>query len=179
MKHFLFYTAFISLLLSFAACSNDSSESPVVLSYFRGLENDTTVCIEQYVDYDKCISPRGSVYNMEDLTQVLSYQCLFQLEKGNGYGNMDMLLAPLQTGVYKIQSVENPLYDRKESHLILRADHKTYQPGTSPFTVIVEEIDPTLEIHFPHITGKMEGTLYNTENPRDSITFKKVEFRIW
>ena len=84
-----------------------------------------------------------------------------------------------QTGVYKIQSVENPLYDRKESHLILRADHKTYQPGTSPFTVIVEEIDPTLEIHFPHITGKMEGTLYNTENPRDSITFQKVEFRIW
>lgn len=179
MKHSLFYTAFISLLLSLAACSNDSSESPAVLSYFKGLENGTAVCIEQHVDHDKRICPQKSEYNMEDWTQVLSYQCLFQLDKGNGYGNMNMQLAPLQTGEYKIQSVEYPLYDPRQSHLILQADNKIYQPGTDPFIIVVEEIDPTLETHFPHITGRMEGTLYNTENPEDFITFKEVEFRIW
>lgn len=179
MKHFLFYTTFISLLLSFAACSEDSPESPIVLSYFRGLENDTVVCLEQHVDYDRCISPRHSVYDTEDWTEITSYQCLFQLDKGNGYGKMRLQLAPLQTGIYKIQTVEYPLHELKKSHLVLETDNKTYQPGTDPFIVVVEEIDPTLETHLPHITGQMEGTLYNMENPRDSITFKKVEFRIW
>lgn len=178
MKHHMYSVMMIlTAALTLISCDKNEEEEKPILSYFRGMENDMPINIEQNVDYDARIKPHSSI--RESSGRILSYNFTFSLDQGNGLGNLDVMLAPLRMGLYKIPAVDILFFSGFESQVAVFLDGKTYQPHKNPFIIAIDYIDPTLETSFPHIKGRMEGVLYNGKNLKDSITFKNVEFRVW
>lgn len=88
----------------------------------------------------------------------------------------------MHKGKYDMTPVTN--YDEFRSEATILGTNVKYKPSKAPFEVTIDSIlaykdDPNIDWGFPRITGTMKGIMYNTENPKDSIEFKDIKFRVW
>lgn len=183
----LVLSSFIVCLSVLVACSND--DTPVVKeilpvhNYFRGYVNDEYVCIEQNVNWDTRIYHTSSERMGEDITyydwRVKFSDDYKDFEEVKSSPGLYIQLTPLRIAEYAIMA-DSMGWKKNAIHLSMDNGNVQYVPNPrKPFQLIVNGIyKGSLITDAPLICGTMEGTLYNSTNPNDSITFHDVEFQV-
>lgn len=194
MTRKLFSATLLAVLLAcFNACDNDTDEAPLpgalpyTKSYFVGLMNDSLISIKQDSYYDFRIDPLLYVpqdpyyQSMEVNGWLIKFAADYHDEP---WAAMYLQWGPIKAGTFEITSQR--IFDADTSERVpyieLSTKSATYICSPDhPFLLQVDDVDyenaslPS----FPIVTGRMEGTLYNKDTPKDSVTFKDVEFRLW
>lgn len=194
MNRKLFSATLLAVLLAcFAACNNDNDEAPLpgalpyTKSYFVGLMNDSLINIKQDSYYDFRIDPLIYVsqdpyfQSMEINGWLIKFAADFD---DDPWAKMYLQWGPIKSGTFEItsQRICDVNTSERVPYIELNTKDKTYICSPEhPFLLQVDDVDyeNASITSFPIVTGRMEGTLYNEDNPKDSITFKEVEFRLW
>ena len=182
---FLFF--FLSVFLfAFSACSEDDTpleEPQPVFSYFRGYIDDKYMEIEQGSVMDSRIHLDQVSYIGDSITRCCWHinfaQDFRNYEERKNAPTLSIQLAPLRLSDNYITS---DVFDNEaaiEYHSRDNINNITYTPKPDrPFYIYINGIfNMTRLAHDPVIWGTMEGTLYNPEDPKDSIVIHDVEFR--
>lgn len=168
-------------ILCLSGCSRDediSIDTRPLLSYFKGIVNDESILYEQRDRWDNKIWCSSVTKFGGKIIRVGWYMNL--LNQSNDTIKINIALFPVRKGLYEI--VPPIDYDNSYSEIEIRyATYKgqnvRYRPSEqSPFQVYINNIDDSYDS--PIITGRMNGILYNRENPKDSIEIKEASFRI-
>lgn len=180
MKHLSYFIS-ILLLMSFTACSDDDDfervETPWNFGYFKGDLNDKPISIEN-TDYDLLI--HDSIYILKyikaDGTTLDEPEEQFGfsvLVFGEDEPELGIFLAPLKKRKYEIKGD----YHAPDSSMFsIQSDKVKYFPIKEPVKLEITDIRYPEPGRIPIIEGKMEGVLYNLNNPQDSIIFKNITF---
>lgn len=175
---------FLVLSLSLSSCNNDESTPALpTFGYFEGMINNKYIKLEEKSQNDMILFNDYSVSNEDS---VASYGVAINIPKENtGDKKMSIYiyLSPLSRQLYEI----GPTYDidLPFTRIELHTDSDTeYKPNKTPFKINIDTIvshkdDPKIMSRSPRISGRMEGVMYNTQSPQDSIIFKNVKFRVW
>ena len=171
MKKFIYSFSLMVVLSTLFACNNNDApaieEKPLpVYSYFRGYLNN------EYINID----------SMEDTIFLFNWYVNFAEDFNNAeeLHHAPMLtiqLAPLRMGQYNITS--GITYNGETAIYLGKNGTIKYIPNPKhPFKLYLNGIYKTSpHSNNPCISGTMEGVLYNSLNPNDSIVFHNVEFR--
>lgn len=180
MKHLSYFIS-ILLLVSFAACSDDDdferAETPWNFGYFKGELNNKPISIVNS-DYDRLI--HGSIYIesyikadgtiLDEPEERFGFSVMIF---GEGEPELGLSFIPLNKGKYEIKGD----YHTSDSSMIsIQSDKVKYYPIKEPVKLEITDIRYPAPGHIPIIEGKMEGVLYNLNNPQDSIIFKNITF---
>ena len=186
MKKFIYSFSLMVALSTLFACNNNDApaieEKPLpVYSYFRGYLNDEYVNIEQNTVWDDRIFLQKTA-SMEDTIFLFNWYVKFaedfnNTEELHHAPMLTIQLAPLRMGQYNITS--GITYNGETAIYLGKNGTIKYIPNPKhPFKLYLNGIYKTSpHSDNPCISGTMEGVLYNSLNPNDSIVFHNVEFR--
>lgn len=180
---FLFFSLSI-FFFTFAACSEDEipiEEPQPVFSYFRGYINDEYMEIEQGSTMDNRIHLHHITYRGDT---ILS--CYWHITFARDFRNdeerknapkLHVQFAPLRQGDYYVTS--NAFLKQETAIRYISSNNISYVPKPDrPFYIYVNGIFKRIRLDTDTVIwGTMEGTLYNLENPKDSIVIHDVAFR--
>lgn len=179
MKYINYFTALL-FVFSLISCENKDEpevpeEYPYYFGYFDGKVNNQQISLknERYKSY---LWSSYSIFN-----DIERYEFMVSLDGDDRKTVLRVYLAPLAEGPHEITS---GWYAEDFAHYtsIIKSDNegkttaKYYPSPDNPVVVEVESIVFKSSSVIPFIKGKIEGTLYNTENPDDFIVIKDVEF---
>ena len=167
MKKFIYSFSLMVVLSTLFACNNNDApaieEKPLpVYSYFRGYLNNEYINIEQNTVWDDRIFLQKTA-SMEDTIFLFNWYVNFAEDFNNAEElHTSGITYNGETAIYlgkngTIKYIPNPKHPFK---LYLNGIYKTSPHSNNPC-----------------ISGTMEGVLYNSLNPNDSIVFHNVEFR--
>lgn len=180
MKHLSYFIS-ILLLVSFVACSDDDDfervETPLNFGYFKGDLNNKPISIEN-TEYDRLIHGRVYILNyikadgtiLDEPEEHFGFSVMIF---GEGEPELGVSLSPIKKGKYDIKGD----YHFSDSCMIsVQSDEVKYFPIKEPVKLEITDIRYPAPGRVPIIEGKMEGVLYNLNNPEDSIIFKNITF---
>lgn len=180
MKHLSYFIS-ILLLVSFAACSDDDdferAETPLNFGFFKGELNNKPISIENS-DYEHLIHGRIYIlnYRKADGTILDEPEERFGFSVmvfGEGEPELGLNFTPLKIGKYEMKGDCQP---SDSSMISIQSDKVKYFPIKEPVKLEITDIRYPEPGRAPIIEGKMEGVLYNLNNPQDSIVFKNITF---
>ena len=188
------YKVFFIVLCAMAcvclhSCSDNEDEMPsgvlpCTASYFIGEMNDSLIDIRQNSIYDYRIYP--SLYVPSTTIQPVDITG-WQIKMASDYhdepwGTLYVQWGPMGMDSFEITSSKLAIEGERVPCVNLEiSDKKRYScRAENPFKLYIDEVLPNdFLASFPVVSGRMEGTLYNEEDPDDCITFKNVTFRLW
>lgn len=180
MKHLSYFIS-ILLLMSFTACSDDDDfervETPWNFGYFKGDLNDEPISIEN-TDYGHLIHGRIYILNyikadgtiLDEPEERFGFSVMVF---GEGEPELGLNFTPLKIGKYEIKGDYHP---SDSSMISIQSDKVKYFPIKEPVKLEITDIRYPEPGRAPIIEGKMDGVLYNLNNPQDSIIFKNITF---
>lgn len=120
-------------------------------------------------------TPNGCKYWINDNSVRLNLPSQYK----GGWG-LKVQLLPLASRLYAIQGDSFPLDSSMVSfeHQDYSANLTTYFPLKKPLKVTITRYERPKDVICPIIEGTMEGTVYNINNPHDSIEVKDFTFDI-
>ena len=194
MKPIYHYLLLPALLFSLAACNNDDEEPYVPgpyswdFGYTRGKLNGKEFSLQnEGGQIGRHIPFAGSIFTNYGKGQT-SYGTNIPITKGqDGPNNKGMVygfsvhIAPVECGDFDVVSPVPDIFnncdicfwDERNGN-----DKKTYKALKQPLKLHISRAESMGYVSIPFIEGVMNGILYNTENPNDSIIVENVEFGV-
>lgn len=178
-----------------SGCSNNETEptEPApnlsTRAYLKGTVNGNNVDVEQKKWTDYSISPtamtrtyKNGYYDRMDSLSYYQWRTFFTLGKDERKYALSISLTDIHERNYIIVPDQNQGEASVSLVDMTNQDKQTIyelKPGTT-FKVRLNHFDMTSSQYrnFPLLEGSFEGTLYNTKEPEDSITFQNMQFMI-
>lgn len=178
-----------------SGCSNnemeptESDENLLTRAYLKGTVNGDSIIIEQKKWTDYSISPttmtrtyKNGDHDRMDSLCYYQWRTFFTLRKNERKYALSISLTDIHERNYIIVPNQDKEGTRVNLVDITNKDNQSVyelKPGTT-FKVRLNHFDMTSTQYrnFPLLEGSFEGTLYNTKEPDDSITFQNMQFMI-
>lgn len=186
---------FFTVLTILSSCSNDEpgvveSDRPV-RGYLKGQVNEETIDVEQKELTDASMGPNVMTWKKHDGKDSLYYYAWasgFTLKNSNRRFYLFVALKEVKDKMLYVIPPFNydDVNDEAQSEVYVKEVTNPYpdwqwyklKDGTV-FKVWLDHLDVTGDNKlWPLLEGHLEGTVYNTENPDDSISFKDISFRV-
>lgn len=181
MKQLTYSSILITVIISFTACSKDDvqTENRPVLSYFSGYISDEQTTYEQKDVWDDAFFMSTCTTGESEIKSFTWRMILVKENKDSIY--IRTTLAPLNLALYELTPLKDQDYEDFHSEINVflynsAVEKKYIASEHNPFQISIISIDRSGVS--PGVTGVLEGTLYNTVNPKDSIVFKDARFRL-
>lgn len=180
-RHFIL--SLLTFIFCLLGCNKEEDTSIIdtrpVLSYFKGIVNDELINYEQRDKYEHKIW-NGSLSLNGD--SIISYSWgMGFYDNNNDTLSILVTLYPFQKGLCQIAPIKgNDLYyPELKVYYYTPKGRSYYKPiERTPFHLYIDDIDIYNKVESPIVTGRMEGVVYKWDNPKDSIVFKEVSFRV-
>lgn len=181
-------------ICSFAACNNDEEEPYVPgpyswdFGYIRGKLNGKEFSLQnEGGQIGRHIPFAGSIFTNYGKGQT-SYGTGIPITRGQYNANNERMvygfsvhIAPVECGDFDVVSPVSDIFSNCEIRFVDRRDEndkKTYKALKQPLKLHISRAESMGYVSIPFIEGVMNGILYNTENPNDSIIVENVEFGV-
>jgi hypothetical protein len=180
---YLIHSVLLMIILSFAlsSCNNDDNtptdETTKYTWYFGNFKaniNGQSVEVvnrDNKQDWNKI---RHVVMNTYPTTGIYAYGFYITLKDSSMLG---VGLCPVKKGIIQSQG-----YSEYDSVVVnIQKGNKIYYPLKDPFKIEIDSVFYVSDVrdsYNPFIKGKMDGTLYNKDNMKDSIIIKNATFGV-
>ena len=181
---YLIHSVLLMMALSFAlsSCNNNDDNTPTdettkytwYFGNFKANINGQSVEVvnrDNKQDWNKI---RHVVMNTYPTTGIYAYGFYITLKDSSMLG---VGLCPLKKGI--LQSQGYPQYNLAVVNI--QKENKIYYPLKDPFKIEIDSVFYVSDVrdsYNPFIIGKMDGTLYNKDNMKDSIIIKNATFGV-
>lgn len=178
MKRLISCITFLCLLAVISCSDDEDNKSSKYSIEIKGTLRNEDMSFKATGNYNirKGIKmPNGSNLCINNKSAILEFATQYKGDWG-----LKVHIQPLAARLYTIQGDSFPLDSSMVSfeHQDLSANLTAYFPLKTPLKVTITRYERPEEVICPTIEATMEGTVYNINNPQDSIEVKDFTFDI-